>query len=49
MAQNDLDRLQIAWTNLQKAVNKHIPDTTDKLWAIRNKLAPPGGPGPRPS
>lgn len=50
MAQNQLDKFQIAWANLQKAVNKSIPHTTDQVWAARNRMIPPGGgPGPRPS
>lgn len=49
MAQTDLDRLHIAWDRLQKGVNKTIPNTTDKLWAIKNRLTPGGNGGPRPS
>ena len=50
MAQNQLDKLMAAWQNLQRSVNKSIPNRTDQIWAARNKLIPPGGgPGPKPS
>ena len=47
--QNDLDRLAIAWDKLRAAVNSVLPNHTSKLWAIRNRLTPGGGSGPRPS
>jgi len=50
VAQNQLDKFMVAWLNLQRAVNKSIPNTTNQVWAARNKMIPPGGgTGPKPS
>ena len=46
--QTDVDRLQVAWLRLQKAVNSTLPTVTDRLWAVRGKLTGGSGGGPRP-
>lgn len=47
--QTDLDRLQIAWQRLQKAVNDTIPNTTSRIQAARNRMSSGGGgSGPKP-
>lgn len=50
MAQTTYEKLLVAWGNLQRQVNTKVPNGTDRVWASRNKLAPPSsGGGPKPS
>lgn len=41
--QTDYDRFLLAWQKLQRSVNRTIPDTTDRLWAIRVRIQPTSG------
>jgi hypothetical protein len=48
--QTDLDRLQVAWHNLQRQVNQTLPNTTNHLAYVRGKINPnQAGQPPKPS